>query len=47
MGETWAVIHEFGGYALIAVIVIHAAGALKHHIIDRDDTLRRMLPFSR
>lgn len=47
MGETWAVIHEFGGYALIAVIVIHAAGALKHHIIDRDDTLRRMLPFSK
>ena len=25
-------------------ILLHAAGALKHHLIDRDHTLRRMLP---
>lgn len=34
--------HEFLAYGLIAVIGMHVAGALKHHIIDRDATLRRM-----
>jgi cytochrome b561/polyisoprenoid-binding protein YceI len=29
---------------LAAAIALHVAGALKHHLIDRDDTLRRMLP---
>ncbi|PJF10691.1 cytochrome b, partial [Pseudorhodobacter sp. MZDSW-24AT] len=27
---------------MIAAILLHIAGALKHHILDRDDTLRRM-----
>lgn len=35
--------HEFGGYLLAAVIVLHVAGALKHHFIDKDQTLTRML----
>lgn len=29
---------------LIAAILLHAAGAFKHHIIDRDMTLNRMIP---
>ncbi|WP_300029367.1 cytochrome b/b6 domain-containing protein [uncultured Roseobacter sp.] len=29
---------------LAACILLHVAGALKHHVIDRDSTLRRMLP---
>ena len=28
---------------LIAAILVHVAGALKHHLIDRDATLRRMI----
>ena len=32
---------------LVAVALLHAAGALKHHFIDRNNVLRRMLPFSR
>ncbi len=36
--------HELTAYALIAAIVLHFAGAMKHHIIDRDGTLRRMVP---
>jgi cytochrome b561 len=28
-----------------AVVVLHVAGALKHHFVLRDDVLRRMLPF--
>jgi cytochrome b561 len=40
--------HRSINYALAAVIVLHAAAAaLKHHFIDRDDVLRRMLPRSK
>lgn len=28
-------------------VTLHVIGALKHHFIDRDDVLRRMLPFAR
>jgi len=30
---------------LVVVAALHVAGALKHHFIDRNDVLRRMLPF--
>lgn len=36
--------HETLGKALIAVAVLHVAGALKHHFVDKDDVLLRMLP---
>lgn len=36
--------HELCAYALIGAIALHFAGAVKHHVIDRDNTLRRMLP---
>jgi len=29
------------------VIVLHAGAALKHHFVDHDDVLVRMLPFLR
>ena len=38
-------IHETLTGVLIACIVLHVVGALKHHYIDKDDTLTRM--FSR
>ena len=37
-------VHEMCSYALIGAIVLHAAGAFKHHLIDKDITLLRMLP---
>ncbi|MFU8883414.1 MAG: cytochrome b/b6 domain-containing protein [Rhodobacterales bacterium] len=40
-------VHFLSSRVLIAAIVLHIAGALKHHLIDRDDTLRRMLPRAR
>jgi cytochrome b561 len=40
-------VHEFLAWTIIALLLAHVAGALKHHFIDRDDTLRRMLPFAR
>ena len=39
--------HHWITFALAAVIVVHAAAALKHHFVDRDDVLVRMLPQSR
>jgi len=36
-------VHGWAGYVLAGIIVLHVAGALKHHIIDGDGTLRRML----
>ena len=39
-----AQIHGTLAWCLIATIVLHVCGALKHHLIDKDTTLRRMLP---
>ncbi len=33
-------------WVLVAVTALHLAAALKHHFIDRDATLRRMLPWA-
>ena len=41
--ELFAWIHEWLAYGLITVIVIHTLGALKHHFIDKNDILRRMI----
>jgi cytochrome b561 len=37
-------LHHVIGFALIALIVLHVAGAFKHQWIDRDNLLARMLP---
>lgn len=31
-------------YSMLAVIIVHILAALKHHFIDRDGVLKRMLP---
>ncbi len=36
-------VHEWLAFCLIALVCIHAFAALKHHFIDRDNTLKRML----
>lgn len=40
-------VHESTAFLIIALLAAHVAAALKHHFFDGDDTLRRMLPFSR
>jgi cytochrome b561 len=42
--DTLHEVHEFLAYTLAAVAIVHAAAALKHHFLDRNDVLRRMLP---
>jgi len=39
--------HWYIAWAIIGLLSLHIAGALKHHIIDKDGTLKRMLPFAR
>ena len=40
----FSAVHWVATKVLIASLFLHIAGALKHHVIDRDATLRRMLP---
>ncbi len=37
-------VHDYGAWALLALIALHAAAALRHHLILRDDVLLRMMP---
>jgi len=39
--------HRALGYALILLLALHVGGAFWHHLVRKDDTLRRMLPGSR
>ncbi len=41
--DTAGTVHYWSTWAIVALAAVHAAGALKHHVIDRDRTLRRML----
>ncbi|MDE2261645.1 MAG: YceI family protein [Gammaproteobacteria bacterium] len=39
--------HAALAIALAVTVALHIAGAIKHHFVLKDDTLRRMLPFGR
>lgn len=41
----FAELHTLLAYGMIALITLHVAGALKHQVIDKDGTLRRMVPW--
>jgi cytochrome b561 len=40
--EAFEGIHEIVGIVLLVLVALHVVGALKHKIIDKDDTLKRM-----
>jgi len=42
--EISVLVHSSLAYGLIAVLAIHLGAVAKHHLILKDDTLRRMLP---
>ena len=44
VADFFAGLHHLFAFVLIGAVLLHVAGALKHHVIDRDATLRRMLP---
>jgi cytochrome b561 len=37
-------LHDWLGYAVAVLVCVHAAAALRHHLVLRDPTLRKMLP---
>ena len=37
-------VHAYGAYVLIGLVVLHALAALRHHLVLKDDVLRRMVP---
>jgi cytochrome b561 len=39
--------HELLGNLMILLLLLHVGAALKHHFWDRDNVLKRMLPFTR
>jgi len=40
-----AQVHSKGAWAILVLLALHIAAALKHHFIDRDDVLTRMVVF--
>lgn len=43
LAEVMSSAHGILGFLLMLAILLHIAGALKHHVLDKDGTLRRML----
>lgn len=43
MEDTAGLVHYWVTWALVGLASLHALAALKHHLVDKDDTLRRML----
>jgi cytochrome b561 len=43
LSDAGQALHGWLGYALLALVALHVAGALKHQIVDKDGTLARML----
>lgn len=43
LAELFHSVHGIAAKLLLVSLVLHVAGALKHHVIDKDNTLKRML----
>lgn len=39
-----ALAHKVAAWAIAFLVALHVAGALKHHLVSRDDVLRRISP---
>lgn len=47
LGDALATVHQALNFTLAALVGAHLAAALKHHFLDRDEVLARMIPFLR
>ncbi|MDK9701887.1 MAG: cytochrome b [Sulfuritalea sp.] len=45
LGDLLQQVHMLLNFTMAALVIAHLGAALKHHFIDRDDVLARMLPF--
>jgi cytochrome b561 len=46
LGNVLKAIHVTLNFTLLALVCVHAAAAFKHHFVDRDAVLARMLPLT-
>jgi cytochrome b561 len=37
-------VHQFGAFVLVALVAVHVAAVMRHHMIERNPVLRRMWP---
>jgi cytochrome b561 len=44
LAEVLQEVHETLNWIMLAVVVVHVVAAVKHHLVDRDPVLHRMLP---
>jgi cytochrome b561 len=44
LSDLMRTVHNTACYAVLGLVFLHFAGAVKHHIIDKDRTLLRMVP---
>lgn len=47
LGASLATLHETLNFIMAGLVLAHVAAALKHHWVDRNDVLKRMLPLLR
>lgn len=47
LGEPLAGAHEIVARIILVIVGLHVAAALRHHVVLKDDILRRMLPGTR
>ncbi len=45
MGDVLVVVHQSLAFGLAALVSLHVAAAIKHHFMDRDGVMGRMVPF--
>ncbi len=45
LGNLLETTHSVLNYLLLALVIMHIAAALKHHLIEKDETLTRMMPW--
>lgn len=47
LADVLKIVHRTITWSLAGLVALHVAAAIKHHVVDRDDVLSRMLPFIR
>lgn len=45
-GKLLGSVHLLSAWTILVLVSLHVLGALKHHFIDKDETLKRMLPMA-
>ena len=45
LGDLLTEVHESLNFTMLALVLAHVGGALKHHFIEHDGILARMIPF--